>query len=66
VAARAFPSTLDIGGTYAVDDLSAAEFLIAELGSPESELSEKEVEEYTVLLRSLLNIIRAAVSVSGK
>jgi len=50
VAARAFPSSLDIAGTYATDDLSAAEFLINELSSPEAELSPEETEDYYTTL----------------
>ncbi|WP_422418959.1 hypothetical protein [Pseudomonas sp. GZD-222] len=66
VAARAFPSILDIGGTYAVDDLSAAEFLIAELSSAKSELSEQEAEEYSLMLHTLLGKLKAAGRISGK
>ncbi|MBO9551039.1 MAG: hypothetical protein J7573_16445 [Pseudomonas sp.] len=55
VAARAFPSTVDIGGSYAIDSISGMEFLIAELSNPESDLSETESEEYLALLCSLLS-----------
>jgi hypothetical protein len=66
VAARVFPSSLDISGTYAVDDISAAEFLIAELSAPETELSEQETEEYAVLLHSLLSKISTAGKVTSE
>ncbi|MFQ6575871.1 hypothetical protein [Pseudomonas sp. UM16] len=66
VAARAFPSTIDIAGTYAVDDVSATEFLIAELSAPETELNEQETEEYTVLLHSLLGKISTAGNISSE
>nr|WP_256218697.1 hypothetical protein [Pseudomonas sp. NBRC 111130] len=63
VAARTY-GRLDIGGIYSADDLSAAEFLIAELKSPETELSADEAEEYALLLRSLISKIEVSAKVT--
>ncbi|MFJ4065651.1 hypothetical protein ACIPW4_10170 [Pseudomonas sp. NPDC089996] len=54
VAARAFPSTMNIGGRYTADDLDAAEFLIAELSAEPSDLSAEEAEDYALKLAELL------------
>jgi hypothetical protein len=66
VAARAFPSSLDIAGTYATDDLSAAEFLINELSSPEAELSPEETEDYYTTLIFLFGKLKKAPNVAAK
>lgn len=66
IASRAFPSSLAIGGLYSTDDLSAAEFLIKELSSPEAELSEDEYEEYWILLISLIAKLKKAVNVTAE
>lgn len=66
IAARAFPSSLSIGGLYSTDDLSAAEFLIKELSSQESALSEEESEEYCSLLISLIGKLKKAPNITIK
>lgn len=66
VAARAFPLSLDIAGTYATDDLSAAEFLINELSSPEAELSPEETEDYYTTLIFLFAKLKKAPNVVEK
>ncbi|MFJ4353085.1 hypothetical protein ACIPZ5_19545 [Pseudomonas sp. NPDC089428] len=66
VAARAFPSLVDIGGSYAIDTISGAEFLIAELSNPESDLSETEAEEYLALLCSVLGKIKSTGAAGGE
>ncbi|CAI3803482.1 hypothetical protein GLGCALEP_03377 [Pseudomonas sp. MM221] len=63
VAARTY-DRLDIGGLYSADDMSAAEFLIAELKSSETELSADEAEEYAVLLRNLISKIETSAEVT--
>ena len=53
VAARTY-AKMDVGGLYSADDMSAAEFLVAELQSSETQLSADEAEEYAQLLYSLI------------
>lgn len=64
LAARQFPAILDIGGIYSADDLSAAEFLIVQLQSAEPLLNEQEVEEYLLMLHSLLGRLKSAGEMS--
>ncbi|HYQ51712.1 MAG TPA: hypothetical protein VES70_14975 [Pseudomonas sp.] len=63
VAARTY-GRLDIGGIYSADDVSAAEFLIAELKSPDSELSADEAEEYALQLRALISKIESSAKLT--
>lgn len=65
VAARSFPSTLDIGGRYTANDLDAAEFLIAELSAEQSDLTAEEAEDYALTLVGLLNKMASAGRVSA-
>lgn len=65
VAARSFPSTMNIGGRYTANDLDAAEFLIAELTAEQSELSVEEAENYALELVELMNKIAKAGRVSA-
>ncbi|EKT4468569.1 hypothetical protein QEL93_004004 [Pseudomonas putida] len=53
VAARAFPSLIDIEGWYNTDDYSAAMFLANELAMPDAEMSADEAQESLTLLLSL-------------
>lgn len=66
VAARAFPSSLDIDGFYATDDLSAAHFLVSELSSDESDLTAEEAEDYFEMLISLFGRLKNASEVSAE
>lgn len=63
VAARTY-GRLDIGGIYSADDMSAAEFLIAELKSSETELSADEAEEYAPLLSNLISKLETSAKVT--
>ena len=63
VAARTY-GRLDIGGIYSADDMSAAEFLIAELKSPDNELTADEAEEYALQLHSLISKIESSAKVT--
>lgn len=66
VASRRFPSTIGIGGLYATDDLSAAEFLIGELTDAESDLTRAESSIYLALLVELMVKLRTAADVSAE
>ncbi len=66
VASRRYPSTIGIGGRYATDDFSAAEFLIGELTDAESDLTKAESNIYLALLVELMEKLRTADDVSAE
>ncbi|SDK88994.1 hypothetical protein SAMN05216189_105620 [Pseudomonas delhiensis] len=65
VAARAFPSQINIGGEYATDDLSGAAFLISELENPDNEMSAEETEDSIALLILLFARLKQSAKVSA-
>ena len=60
VAARAFPSLIEIEGEYYTDDYSAAMFLANELAMPDSAMSADEAQESLTLLLSLFARLESA------
>lgn len=64
VAARAFPSQVNIGGEYVTDDYSGAMFLAGELA--DGDMSAEEAEESLALLVFLFGKLKQAGKTSAK
>ncbi|MED5611468.1 hypothetical protein VV867_27520 [Pseudomonas sp. JH-2] len=66
VAARAFPSQINIGGEYVTDDYSGAMFLAGELATADSGMPAEEAEESLALLVFLFGKLKQVGKTSAK